>query len=146
MTTISGTIPSPSPTQASPQKPLADASTQSAGVATSSASKATGPLVLSNSASYSDAGQAIVNLLLDQQDNSATASAGSSPSNTGTAQKPAGAAPASGGSSSSSTKTVTEAEPDGEEIALTEDEKGKVISEKIIKAASQTDISSTRKT
>jgi hypothetical protein len=138
MTTISASISSSSQVMASAQKQTADSSTQSTGDKTNSVNNSSSVLATSTSTGYSDASQAVMGYLLDQQDNAATSPASQNTSSVASSQKPAGGAPASGGgSSSSSTKTVTENEPNGEEIELTEDQSGKVISEKVIRAPSQ---------
>jgi hypothetical protein len=81
--------------------------------------------------------------LLNQQDGAATSASSSTASSADASQNQAGGAASSsgGGSSSSSTTTMTETKPDGEEIELTEDASGKIISEKVIKAAHPADAS-----
>ena len=75
MTIISGSISSTSQAPASLQKLSADGSAQTTTNTGASASTSASKLVTTASASYSDAGRAIVSSLLNQQDSATSASA-----------------------------------------------------------------------
>lgn len=111
--------------------------------------------VATNTSGYAGVSQAVTTYLLNQEEVSSASAAptstrattSASSTSTGTdsisLEKTSGdaaRAPATGGggsSSGSSTKTVTVTEANGSVVQLTEDDRGVVISEKVIKAASQ---------
>lgn len=139
-----------------PSQSVANATQAATNGGTSTSPQSTAPssgtIAVNLPAGYASATQAIVGYLLNQQggsDASAASTSGASPgsaapgttaSDTSKSKKAsddAHGAGGSGGSSSSATTTTTENMPDGSVVQITTDGSGKIISEAVVKAATQ---------